>query len=123
MGMACGFGLAGDSVKAKNAFENFFELWKDADPDLPVLKRAKEEYAKFEVKVNGLAWTPHERAFDDKLSQFVEGRQNLPWNYLRVARHRERAPWPRGCTHVRKRTSLQTRPSPWIRQNHRGTIT
>jgi DNA-binding winged helix-turn-helix (wHTH) protein/tetratricopeptide (TPR) repeat protein len=46
LGMARGFTLAGDSVKAKNAFESFFELWKDADPDLPVLKRAKEEYAK-----------------------------------------------------------------------------
>ena len=46
LGMARGFALAGDSVKARNAFENFFELWKDADPDLPVLKRAQEEYAK-----------------------------------------------------------------------------
>jgi eukaryotic-like serine/threonine-protein kinase len=46
LGMARGFALAGDSVKAKNAFENFFELWKDADPDLPVLKRVKEEYAR-----------------------------------------------------------------------------
>jgi serine/threonine protein kinase/tetratricopeptide (TPR) repeat protein len=46
LGMARGFVLAGDSVKARNAFENFFELWKGADPDLTVLKRAKEEYAK-----------------------------------------------------------------------------
>jgi DNA-binding winged helix-turn-helix (wHTH) protein/tetratricopeptide (TPR) repeat protein len=46
LGMARGFALAGDSVKAKNAFESFFELWEDADPDLPVLRRAKEEYAR-----------------------------------------------------------------------------
>ena len=48
LGMARGFALTGDSVKAKEAFENFFGLWKDADPDLPVLKRAKEEFAKFQ---------------------------------------------------------------------------
>ena len=46
LGMARGFVLAGDSAKAKRAFQYFFELWKDAEPDLPVLKRAKEEYAK-----------------------------------------------------------------------------
>jgi eukaryotic-like serine/threonine-protein kinase len=46
LGMARGFALAGDSPKARKAFQDFFELWKDADPDVPVLKRAKEEYAK-----------------------------------------------------------------------------
>jgi eukaryotic-like serine/threonine-protein kinase len=46
LGMARGLALAGDSAKAKRAFQYFFELWKDADPDLPVLKRAKEDYAK-----------------------------------------------------------------------------
>jgi eukaryotic-like serine/threonine-protein kinase len=45
LGIARGFALAGDSAKADEAFENFFALWKDADPELPVLKRAKEEYA------------------------------------------------------------------------------
>jgi len=46
LGLARGFALAGDSAKANRAFQYFFEVWKDADPDLPVLKRAKEEYAK-----------------------------------------------------------------------------
>jgi DNA-binding winged helix-turn-helix (wHTH) protein/tetratricopeptide (TPR) repeat protein len=46
LGMARGFAIAGDSARAKKAFENFFELWTDADPDVPALKRAKEEYAK-----------------------------------------------------------------------------
>lgn len=45
LGMARGFALAGDSVKAKKAFENFFALWQDADSDIPILKRAKAEYA------------------------------------------------------------------------------
>jgi len=46
LGMARGFALAGDSANAKRAFEDFFALWKDGDPDLPVLKQAKEESAK-----------------------------------------------------------------------------
>ena len=29
-------------------FQDFFELWKDADPDIPILKQAKAEYAKLQ---------------------------------------------------------------------------
>ena len=32
--------------KARTAYENFLTLWKDADPDIPILKQAKAEYAK-----------------------------------------------------------------------------
>ena len=35
---------AGDTAKARKAFQDFFELWKDADPDMPILKQAKAEY-------------------------------------------------------------------------------
>jgi hypothetical protein len=38
--------LSGDNVKARASYQNFFTLWKDADPDIPILKRAKAEYAK-----------------------------------------------------------------------------
>ena len=38
------FALAGDNPKAKTAYEDFFTLWKDADPDIPILKRAHIEY-------------------------------------------------------------------------------
>jgi tetratricopeptide (TPR) repeat protein len=46
LGLARGFALAGDAGKAKSAFQNFFELWKDADPDIPIFLQAKAEYAK-----------------------------------------------------------------------------
>jgi eukaryotic-like serine/threonine-protein kinase len=46
LGMARGFALAGDTARAKKAFQDFFELWKDADPDISFLKQAKGEYAK-----------------------------------------------------------------------------
>ena len=38
--------IAGDSAKAKAGYQDFFALWKDADPDIPILREAKAEYAK-----------------------------------------------------------------------------
>ena len=40
--------MAGDGAKAKAAYQDFFNLWKDADPDVPILKQAKAEYAKLQ---------------------------------------------------------------------------
>jgi tetratricopeptide (TPR) repeat protein len=42
------FVLSGDRTKAKAAYETFLALWKDADADLPVLKRANAEYAQLQ---------------------------------------------------------------------------
>jgi tetratricopeptide (TPR) repeat protein len=39
------YALSGDTGKAKNAYTDFLTLWKDADPDTPILKEAKAEYA------------------------------------------------------------------------------
>ena len=36
----------GDLVKSKTAYQDFLTLWKDADPDIPILKQAQAEYAK-----------------------------------------------------------------------------
>jgi eukaryotic-like serine/threonine-protein kinase len=38
--------LSGDKAKAKAAYQDFLTLWKDADPDIPILMAAKAEYAK-----------------------------------------------------------------------------
>ncbi|HYL77890.1 MAG TPA: hypothetical protein VEU96_27000, partial [Bryobacteraceae bacterium] len=38
--------MSGDKVKAKAAYEAFLALWKDADPDVPILKKAKTEYGR-----------------------------------------------------------------------------
>ena len=38
--------MTGDTSKAKAAHQNFLSLWRDADPDVSVLKEAKAEYAK-----------------------------------------------------------------------------
>ena len=38
--------VQGDTAKAKSAYQRFLTLWKGADEDLPVLKRARADYAK-----------------------------------------------------------------------------
>ncbi len=38
--------LSGETTKAKAAYRDFLTLWQDADPDIPILKQAKVEYAK-----------------------------------------------------------------------------
>jgi eukaryotic-like serine/threonine-protein kinase len=40
--------LQGDTAKAQAAYQDFFALWKDGDPDIPILIAAKSEYAKLQ---------------------------------------------------------------------------
>jgi eukaryotic-like serine/threonine-protein kinase len=40
------YAIQGDTAKAKAAYQDFLTLWKDADPDIPILVAAKSEYAK-----------------------------------------------------------------------------
>jgi tetratricopeptide (TPR) repeat protein len=40
------YAISQDMTKAKAAYQDFLTLWKDADPDIPILKQAKLEYAK-----------------------------------------------------------------------------
>ena len=44
LGRACA--LSGDKTRAKIAYQDFLTLWRDADPDVPVLKQATAEYGK-----------------------------------------------------------------------------
>jgi tetratricopeptide (TPR) repeat protein/predicted Ser/Thr protein kinase len=46
LGLARAYALQGDTAKARAAYQDFLTLWKDADPDIPILKEAKAEYAK-----------------------------------------------------------------------------
>jgi eukaryotic-like serine/threonine-protein kinase len=48
LGMARALLSQGDKVKAQLHYQEFVTLWKDADPDIPVLKQAKAEYAKLQ---------------------------------------------------------------------------
>jgi eukaryotic-like serine/threonine-protein kinase len=48
LGLARAYALQGDIVKSRAAYDTFFANWKNADPDLPILKQAKTEYAKLQ---------------------------------------------------------------------------
>ncbi|MGO9255897.1 MAG: tetratricopeptide repeat protein, partial [Bryobacteraceae bacterium] len=46
LGLARAYALQGDTARARAAYQDFLTLWKDADPDIPILKEAQAEYAK-----------------------------------------------------------------------------
>ena len=46
LGLGRAYASAGDNAKAKTAYQDFLALWKNADPDIPILQQAKAEYAK-----------------------------------------------------------------------------
>lgn len=46
LGLARAYAMLGDTAKSRAAYQDFLTLWKDADPDIPVLQRAKTEYGK-----------------------------------------------------------------------------
>src|SRR6266700_1934037 len=48
LGLARAAAMAGDTTKARTAFQNFLALWKDADQDLRVLQEARQDYAKLQ---------------------------------------------------------------------------
>jgi hypothetical protein len=45
---ALALNLAGDKTKARTAYQDFFASWKDAGPEIPILREAKAEYAKLQ---------------------------------------------------------------------------
>ena len=48
LGLARAYALQGDTAKARAAYQDFLTLWKDADPGVPILKEARQEYAKLQ---------------------------------------------------------------------------
>ena len=48
LGLARAYIAQGDMAKARSAYQDLLALWKDADPDVPLVKEAKSEYAKLQ---------------------------------------------------------------------------
>ena len=48
LGLGRAYALSGDNTNAKKAYQDFLAMWKDADPDIPILKQAKTEYTKLQ---------------------------------------------------------------------------
>jgi tetratricopeptide (TPR) repeat protein len=48
LGLGRAYALAGDTAQAKTSYQDFFALWRNADPDIPILRQAKAEYTKLQ---------------------------------------------------------------------------
>jgi eukaryotic-like serine/threonine-protein kinase len=48
VGLGRAYVLTGDTGKARGAYQDCLALWKDADPDIPILQQAKAEYARLQ---------------------------------------------------------------------------
>jgi tetratricopeptide (TPR) repeat protein len=46
LGLARALVIAGDSTRARTAYQDFLAIWKDADSDIPILKEARTEYSR-----------------------------------------------------------------------------
>ena len=46
LGLARAYAMEGNTAKARAAYQDFLAIWKDADPDIPILQQAKAEYAR-----------------------------------------------------------------------------
>jgi Flp pilus assembly protein TadD len=49
LGLARGYALGGNKMMARAKYQEFLELWKGADPDIPILNEAQSEYARLNV--------------------------------------------------------------------------
>ena len=52
LNLARAYALQKDTAKARAKYQDFLALWRDADPDTPMLKQAKSEYAKLQSRGN-----------------------------------------------------------------------
>jgi len=48
LGIGRAYAFSGDKAKARAAYQDFLKLWKDGDPDVPILKQARAEYEKLQ---------------------------------------------------------------------------
>ncbi len=51
LGLGRAYALEGDTAKARAAYDDFFALWKGADPDIPILAQAKADYAQLQTRL------------------------------------------------------------------------
>jgi eukaryotic-like serine/threonine-protein kinase len=48
LGLARAYAMQGDTANSRAAYQDFLTLWKDADPDVPILRAVRSEYAKLQ---------------------------------------------------------------------------
>jgi len=55
LGLARTYAMQGDRENSRKAYDDFFTTWKDADPDIPILRQAKSEYKKLQATASTVA--------------------------------------------------------------------
>jgi len=55
LGLARVYAMQGDHEESRKAYDEFFTTWKDADPDIPILRQAKAEYKKLSATASAAA--------------------------------------------------------------------
>jgi hypothetical protein len=55
--LARAYAAQGDREESRKAYDDFFTTWKDADPDIPILRQTKAEYKKLTASASGAAAT------------------------------------------------------------------
>jgi len=48
LGLARAYSISGEVAKSQAAYQDFFALWKNADPEIPILKQARAEFGKLQ---------------------------------------------------------------------------
>ena len=62
LGVARAYAMQGDREKSRKAYDDFFTTWKDADPNIPILRQAKAEYKKLTATASAAASASAEEA-------------------------------------------------------------
>jgi eukaryotic-like serine/threonine-protein kinase len=58
LGLARTYAAQGNLENSRKAYNDFFTTWKDADPDIPILRQAKAEYKKLTATASAANSTP-----------------------------------------------------------------
>ena len=58
LGLAQAYAKQGDNDLSRRAYDDFFNTWKDADPDIPILVQAKSEYKKLTATASATTSAP-----------------------------------------------------------------
>lgn len=77
LGLAQAYAMQGDREKSRKAYDDFFVTWKDADPDIPILRQAKAEYKKVSATASVAASAPKKKA-NTGLSETTGSQDSTP---------------------------------------------
>jgi hypothetical protein len=88
--LARAHGLAGDAAKARAAYENFLRLWKDADPDIPILRQATAEHTKL-VSAPAAASQPTKKTSSEPHGSVVAANDRSEHSFPKTTRSSKRS--------------------------------